>query len=151
MAPAEYNAIKKNFIQIAGVDPEFTNPLLLNKLYFESLSLSSPEVDYYNPFDIINLQFATVKADDNLLPSLYLKDDLAYVLKKREKYIVPLQQLDHKVCLAIKGAGEGAELELTSLAAFSVFGFFSFGVLGFRSRFLGSFFAFSSAFAATAS
>ena len=107
MAPAEYNAIKKNFIQIAGVDPEFTNPLLLNKLYFESLSLSSPEVDYYNPFDIINLQFATVKADDNLLPSLYLKDDLAYVLKKREKYIVPLQQLDHKVCLAIKGAGEG--------------------------------------------
>ena len=107
MAPAEYNAIKKNFIQTAGVDPEFTNPLLLNKLYFESMSLSSPEVDYYNPFDIINLQFATVKADDNLLPSLYLKDDLAYVLKKREKYIVPLQQLDHKVCLAIKGAGEG--------------------------------------------
>ena len=43
----------------------------------------------------------------SLLPSLYLKDDLAYVLKKREKYIVPLQQLDHKVCLAIKGAGEG--------------------------------------------
>ena len=83
MAPAEYNAIKKNFIQIAGVDPEFTNPLLLNKLYFESMSLSSPEVDYYNPFDIINLQFATVKADDNLLPSLYLKDDLAYVLTVR--------------------------------------------------------------------
>ena len=104
MAPAEYNAIKKNFIQIAGVDPEFTNPLLLNKLYFESMSLSSPEVDYYNPFDIINLQFATVKADDNQLPSLYLKDDLAYVLKKREKYIVPLQQLDHKVCLANKDA-----------------------------------------------
>ena len=107
MAPAEYNAIKKNFIQIAGVDPEFTNPLLLNKLYFESVPISSPEVDCYNPFDIINLQFATVKADDNQLPSLYLKDDLAYVLKKREKYIVPLQQLDHKVCLAIKGAGEG--------------------------------------------
>lgn len=106
-APAEYNAIQKNYIQIAGVDPEFTNPLLLNKIYLESMSLSSPEVDYYNPFDIINLQFATVKADDNQLPYLYLKDDLAYVLKKREKYIVPLQQLDHKVCLAVKGGGEG--------------------------------------------
>ena len=46
MAPAEYNAIKKNFIQIAGVDPEFTKSSTAStKLYFESLSLSSPEVD----------------------------------------------------------------------------------------------------------
>lgn len=107
IAPAEYDAKEKNFIQIAGVDPEFTNPLLLNKIYLESFSMESPEVDYYNPFDIINLQFATVKADENGLPYLYLKDDLSYVLEKREKYIVPLQQLDHKVCLAIKGGGEG--------------------------------------------
>lgn len=103
MAPAEYDATEKNFIQIAGVDPEFTNPLLLNKLYIES----SRNLVYFNPFDIINLQFATVKADDNHLPSIFLKDDLAYVLEKREKYIVPLQQLNHKVCLAIKGGGEG--------------------------------------------
>lgn len=104
MAPAEYEATDKNFIQIAGIDPEFTNPLLINKLYFES---SIPPIEYYNPFDIVNLQYATVKVDDNRLPSLYLKDDLAYVLERREKYIVPLQQLKHKVCLAIKGAGEG--------------------------------------------
>lgn len=104
MAPAEYDATEKNFIQIAGVDPEFTNPLLLNKLYLET---AADPVLYFNPFDIINLQFAIVKADNNHLPSLYLKDDLAYILEKREKYIVPLQQLNHKVCLAIKGGGEG--------------------------------------------
>lgn len=103
MAPAEYDAIEKGFIQIAGVDPEFTNPLLLNKLYLEATGSR----ENFNPFDIINLQFATIKADDNRLPSVYLKDDLAYVLGKRGKYIVPLQQLNHKVCLAIKGGGEG--------------------------------------------
>lgn len=104
MAPAEYDATEKNFVQIAGVDPEFTNPLLLNKLYIET---SRVPVYYFNPFDIVNLQYATVKADDNHLPSIYLKDDLAYVLEKRQKYIVPLQQLNHKVCLAIKGGKEG--------------------------------------------
>lgn len=105
IAPAEYDAKEKNFIQIAGVDPEFTNPLLLNKLYLEATAFDP--IIYFNPFDIINLQFATVKADENELPTLYLKDDLAYVLAKREKYIVPLQQLNHKVCLTIKGGGEG--------------------------------------------
>ena len=49
------------------------------------------------------------------------------------------------------GAGEPGKSAFTSFVVFSAFGFFSFGVLGFRSRFLGSFFAFYSAFAATAS
>ena len=49
------------------------------------------------------------------------------------------------------GAGEPGKSAFTSFVVFSAFGFFSFGVLGFFLRFLGSFFAFSSAFAATAS
>ena len=52
---------------------------------------------------------------------------------------------------ATAGVEEVVESEVTSAVAFSAFGFFSFGALGLRSRFLVSFFSFSSAFAATAS
>lgn len=105
--PAEYNAIEKNYIQIAGIDPELTNPLLINKLYIAYPYANVDPIPYFNPFDIVNLQSATVKVDENNLPYLYLKEDLAFVLSKRLKYIAPLQKQNHKVCLAIKGSGEG--------------------------------------------
>ena len=45
----------------------------------------------------------------------------------------------------------GVSTFVLSVTFVSDFGFFSFGALGFRSRYFGSFFAFSSAWAATAS
>lgn len=103
---AEHKVTEKDFIQLVGLDPELANPLLINRLYIEMYRFNEPTL-YFNPSDIVNLQYATVKADENKLPYLFLKEELAYVLSKRGKYIQPLQQQDHKVCLAIKGGGDG--------------------------------------------
>lgn len=100
----EYEWTEKNYIQIVGVDPELTNPLIINKLY---IFTSSMPTYYFNVADIVNLQFATVRKDESNLPYLYLKNDLEYVLSHRNKYIAPLQQAGHKVCIAIKGGKEG--------------------------------------------
>lgn len=99
---SEYEWTEKNYIQIVGLDPELTNPLIINKLY---ISASGPF--YFNVADIVNLQFATVRKDESNLPYLYLKNELEYVLMHKNKYIAPLQQAEHKVCIAIKGGKEG--------------------------------------------
>jgi hypothetical protein len=115
--PPEYDATPKNYIQIGGVDPEFVNPLIMSKLYIEN----DEPLLYFNPFDIVNLLSATVRKDADGLPELYLKDDLAYVLQKREKYIVPLQKLNHQTCLTIKGGKEGVGFSYLDGPAMSIF------------------------------
>lgn len=112
---------QRNYIQISGVDPEITNPLLLSKLYLECYQDPGQPSLIVNPYDIINLQSATVKADENNLPYLYLNDDLAYVLSKRGKYIIPLKKYDRKICLTIKGGGEGIGFSNLSGTQLSVF------------------------------
>ena len=67
---------------------------------------------------------------------------------------VALGDHDHRAALGLEEVHIGVHAvggRRTHGAAGVAFGFFSFGTLGFRSRFFGSFFAFSSAWAATAS
>lgn len=59
-------------------------------------------------FDIINLVAAVVQYDAATgLPTLYNNKDMSYVLSHREKYIDPLIDVGIKVCLTIKGGGQG--------------------------------------------
>lgn len=60
----------------------------------------------YGMFEDINIMAATVK-NDNGMPSLYFGGDIRHVLSNAQRYIRPLQLYGRKVCLTIKGGGQG--------------------------------------------
>ena len=61
-----------------------------------------------NWFDIVNLVASVVQYDPvSGMPKLYNNADMAQVLQHREKYIMPIQAPGIKVCLTLKGGGQG--------------------------------------------
>lgn len=62
----------------------------------------------YSIGNIANLKKATIGYDAAARrASLDLNNDLAYVLEHRDKYLRPLQENGHKVCLCIENGGKG--------------------------------------------
>lgn len=68
--------------------------------------LLSKNSKLYGMFEDINLMAATVR-NDNGMPALYFGSDIRHVLNNAERYIRPLQLYGRKVCLTVKGGGQG--------------------------------------------
>ncbi len=103
----------KGFVAIGYIDTEVMNPLIVNELPFEITTTRrkprpTEKTTIYKGklYDIINLRTATIKESDGKAQLAYTSD-MEYVLKHSSKYIAPLQKNDIKVCLTIKGGGNG--------------------------------------------
>ncbi|QIU96478.1 BT_3987 domain-containing protein [Bacteroides faecium] len=105
-APAEYTTEPLVFTHIGYIDTENMNPLIANKLFYKLGR--EPHLSYVHAFSVINLLTATVKYDQSgSMPEISYNKDISYVLGHAKKYIMPLQAQGHKVCLTIKGDGQG--------------------------------------------
>jgi hypothetical protein len=112
-APPDYETRAYDFFtRIVYIDTEYTNPLLIDHLFVQ-VTGNNPnnrrDKLRFNirPADIVNLLTAGVKVDAAKMPYLNIASDLNYVLKNARKYISPLQQHDFKVCVSVKGGGQG--------------------------------------------
>lgn len=95
--------------QVVGyINTEETNPLVANQFALHLEELPSWDAYDYRWFDIINLLTSTVRYNEaEQRAELYLHSDIRWVLDHTDDYIVPLQEQNTKVCLTVKGGGQG--------------------------------------------
>lgn len=95
-------------VYVGYVNTERTNPVIANQFHVMGMDISTFEETYYKFLDIVNLNVAQIKYDAaNARPVLYLNSDISFVLNHPEKYVVPVQHEERKVCLVIKGGNDG--------------------------------------------
>lgn len=95
-------------IYVGYVNTEKVKPEVVNQFHIYATDLETFEETYYKFLDIVNLNVAQIKYDKaNARPVLHLNADISFVLNHPERYIVPVQQEDRKVCLVIKGGNDG--------------------------------------------
>lgn len=84
------------------------SPLIANIMKVEVMDMETWEGEAYYAVDAMMLQTATVTYNARQQRAvLKIAPDLHYVLLNHSKYIVPLQTIGAKVCIAIQGGGEG--------------------------------------------
>lgn len=102
----------KDFQVFAYVNTEEMNPLIADQFTLEvslvNIMGGKNELVFKDvpAVDVVNLRTAQLKFVQNRAMLVYTSD-MAYVLKKSEIYIRPLQNSGLKVCLTLQGGGSG--------------------------------------------
>jgi len=94
-----------DYVTVCYVNTAEYQPLLADAYVLEVGPSGGDKNDYYLA-NIVNLR-AVVLKDNNGRAELVLGRDMEHVLANRAKYIVPLQDKGHKVCLVLEGGATG--------------------------------------------
>lgn len=94
-----------DYVTVCYVNTAEYQPLLADA-YVLGVGPRRGDKNYYYLANIVNLR-AVVLKDNNGRAELVLGRDMEHVLANRAKYIVPLQDRGHKVCLVLEGGATG--------------------------------------------
>lgn len=92
-------------VTVCYVNTNDYQPLLADAYVLE-VGPRRGDKNYYYLANVVNLRTVVLK-DNNGRAELVLGRDMEHVLANRAKYIVPLQDKGHKVCLVLEGGATG--------------------------------------------
>lgn len=105
---------EKDFVAVSYIDTEVMQPLIAKYLSIQikvvkrtGRKRETTQIYDGRLIDILNIRSAYIKLEQDKI-ALSLTEDLQHVLKNKDRYIVPIQKDDIKVCLCVKGGGTGA-------------------------------------------